>query len=175
MSYFAHGKELTDAELRNRFQVVQEPICKKLKTREPALPVNSVWYGRYYLSVDGTIDCQILDVKIDWMTDRPNEFRKYLNSVLYKFDGKKWLENRGLSYAAKYRIYDKNRKIVYMVVENEEGDFPVSEIAFYTGVWNEGGNGKRAIEKLWFCEINQACYEEYMNVKRAIDLYDSKK
>lgn len=172
---FSHAKELTDAEIKNRFHVVPEPTCKKVKAREPAIPVKSFWYGRYYLSIDGKADCQILDVKIDWMTNRPTEFRKYLNSVLYRFNGKNWSEYRGLSYPPKYRIFDKDRKIIYMVVKNDEDDFPVNEIAFYTGKWDEERNGISAIQNLWDCEKSEACYREYINIKRAVSLYGSEK
>jgi len=172
---FSQSKQLSDEQLRSRFQLVAEPACKKVKFREPELPVNSVWYGRYYLSVDGKKECQILDVRIDWLTDGPNEFRKYLNTILYRFNGKIWMENRALNYPPKYRIYDKNRKIVYLVIRNNERDFPVDEVAYYTGTWDEERNGERAIEKLWLCEKNQNCYDEYMNVKRAVFLLNPEK
>ena len=175
LTSFSHAKELTDAEIKDRFHVVPETTCQKVKAREPALPVKSFWYGRYYLSIDGKADCQILDVKINWMTNRPTEFRKYLNSVLYRFNGKNWSENRGLSYLPKYRIFDKDRKRVYMVVKNDEYDFPVDEIAFYTGKWDGEGDGISAIQNLWDCEKSQACHEEYINVKRAASLYGSGK
>lgn len=172
---FSFAKELTDAEIKNRFHLVPEPLCKKVKAREPELPVNSFWYGRYYLSVDGKIDCQILDVKIDWLTNHPTEFRKYLNSVLYRFDGKTWLESRALSYPPKFRLHDRRKNIVYMIVESVDDDFPISEIAFYTGSWGDNKAGKGGVKKLWFCERSQACHEEYMNVKRAVYLYDREK
>jgi hypothetical protein len=172
---FVHAKKLEDAEVRSRFQLISEPICKKVKAREPALPINSVWYERYYLSVDGKIGCQILDVRIDWMTDRPTEFRKYLNSVLYRFNGKKWSKNQVLSYPPKYRIYDKDKKIVYMIVKNDELDFPVDEIVYFTGAWDEERSGEHVVERLRFCEKNQDCYDEYRNVKRAAYLLDPEK
>lgn len=109
------------------------------------------------------------------MSDRPTEFRKYLNTILYKFNGKIWIENRALNYPPKYRIYDKNKKIVYLIIKNNEKDFPVNDIAYYTGTWDEERNGERAIEKLWFCEKNQNCYDEYINVKRAVFLLNPEK
>ena len=172
---FAHAKELSDAEVRSRFEIISEPACKKVEAREPVLPIHSVWYGRYYLSVDGKVDCQILDVKIDWLTGRSGEFRKYLNTVLYKFNGVEWLENRALSYPPKYRIYDKDKTRIYMVVKNDDGDFPVDEVAYFTGTWDEVRGGERAIEKLWFCEKTRECYDEYVNIKRAVFLLDPSK
>ena len=159
-------------EVRERFELVSELICKKVNARKPAVPINSVWYGRYYISIDGKADCQIMDVRIDWMTDRPNEFRKYLNSVLYRFNGREWSEIRALSYPPKYRIYDKKKRRVYMVMKNDDADFPVDEIAYYTGTWGEEGNGERAIQKLFFCEKDQNCRDEYVNIKRAAYLLD---
>lgn len=62
-----------------------------------------------------------------------------------------------------------------MVVKNDEDDFPVNEIAFYTGKWDEERNGISAIQNLWDCEKSEACYREYINIKRAVSLYGSEK
>jgi hypothetical protein len=161
--------------INNRFERVPEPKCAKAKAVEPHLPANSAWYGRYYINVDNGKYCQILDVKIDWLTEDALEFRKYLNSVLYRFDGVSWMENYAISYPPSYRIYDKEKKLTYLVIKNDWEDFPIDEIVYFSGSWDDSNPSKKPIETLWPCDRNEDCYNEYKLVKRAAALLAPKK
>jgi hypothetical protein len=146
----AYANVELDNIISNRFERVPEPKCAKAKAVEPNLPTKSVWYGRCYINVDNGKYCQILDVKIDWLTEDALEFRKHLK-------------------------YDKEKKLTYLVIKNGWEDFPIDEIMYFSGSWDDSNPGKKPIETLWPCDRNEDCYNQYKLVKKAAAVLVPKK
>lgn len=98
---------MSDEEIRNRFQLLPEPSCEKANLREPKKVGTPYFSERHYLTIDGNKECQILDVWVVPLTDRPDENRRYMESVLYRREGKIWVKEYGLAYAPALRVMDK--------------------------------------------------------------------
>lgn len=129
------GQDDFDRGIRERFVVEMEAACKKIKTVEPKRPDTPFLSQRYYLSVDGKESCQILDVWIQRITNFPTDNRREVYSVIYRFNGKKWLQEFGLDNKPLIRIKDKKTGIVYFFTELNEDLFYRNGIVYFSGAW----------------------------------------
>lgn len=143
-----------DREIKSRFVVEAEPECKKIKIIEPKNPHNSLSSRRYYLSIDGRDNCQILDVSIQRITDFPTDNRREIYSVIYRYNGKSWLKEFGLDDKPLLRIKDKKTGVIYFFTELNEDLFYRQGIVYFSGNW--GGDDLQkmnsGLQPLYLCE-----------------------
>ena len=131
-----------DQEIKRRFVVESEPACKRIKAVEPRRPNTPFFSMRYYLSLDGEGNCQILDVWIQRLTNFPNDNRREVNSVIYRFNGRAWLQEYGLDDKPLLRIKDQKTGIVYYFTELNEDLFYRKAIVYFSGAWEGKGGVK---------------------------------
>jgi hypothetical protein len=143
-----------DQEIRKRFVVEADPLCKRVKVGEPRRPYTPFFSRRYYLSIDGKENCQILDVWIQRLTDLADDNRREIYSTIYRFSAGAWVEEFGLDDKPVLRIKDKKTGIVYFVTELNEDIFYRKRIVYFSGDWVDK-NRKRinaGIEPLGLCQ-----------------------
>jgi hypothetical protein len=124
-----------DDEIQKRFLVEWDRDCKKVKKIEPRRPNTPFFSQRYYLSIDGEEKCQIIDVWIQRITNLPTDNRREIYSIVYRFNGKKWLHEFGLDDRPLLRIKDKKTGIVYFFTELNEDLFYRKAIVYFSGSW----------------------------------------
>lgn len=131
-----------DQEIQRRFVVESEYKCKMINAIEPRRPSTPFFSQRYYLSIDGGEKCQILDVWIQRITNLPTDNRREVYSVVYRFNGKKWLREFGLDDRPLLRIKDRKTGIVYFFTELNEDLFYRKSIVYFSGAW-ENKDGQK--------------------------------
>lgn len=147
-------ESIYDQEIRNRFVVEADPLCKRVKVGEPRRPYTPFFSRRYYLSIDGKENCQILDVWIQRLTDLADDNRREIYSKIYRFSAGAWVEEFGLDDKPVLRIKDKKTGIVYFVTELNEDIFYRKRVVYFSGDWVDK-NRKRinaGIEPLGLCQ-----------------------
>jgi hypothetical protein len=167
------AEEINDQSILQNFELVSEPPCERAKLKEPPLPTNFFWYERNYVSVDDSRRCQIHQFAIYWMSESTSSNARYTESILYRFENGKWIEEYGLLYIPKFRIRNKANNRVYLVVDKSFEDMRVDQIAYYSGSWKRVWSypGKNGIHTLWEgCSPSEDCWKEWQAVKRAIEL-----
>jgi hypothetical protein len=154
MSQTSHSQNKAyDEEIKKRFKLEKEPLCRRIKNNEPPLPELTFYARRYYSSLDGKKTCQIIDVWIENLTTAPNDYRKDMNSVIYRFSKGKWIKESGLDNIPMMRIRDQKTGILYFITEFVEEPFFRKRIVYFSGAWNETGKHLRetGIESLGSC------------------------
>lgn len=143
-----------DEEIRRRFVVESEPVCKRVKATEPKRPKTPFFSQRYYLTIDGGENCQILDVWIQRLTDSPADNRREIYSMLYRFNSNAWVVEYGLDTKPTLRVKDKKTGIVYFVTELNEDIFYRKQVFFFSGKWMDKTRGEviGGIESLGLCQ-----------------------
>jgi hypothetical protein len=172
-----------DDELRQRFEIMDPTACKKVKSKEPPLPRTSFFKGnttttalgyreRFYLNLDGSGNCQILDVWIDRVNPAdPNEYRQTALSVIQRHEKGKWIEEQELPYAPKYQLRDKTTgRIYYLLDYSFENLISAQGVRYFDGKWQDPKT--RVSPSIEMCSETTCLSEE--KLKKAIALNSRK-
>jgi hypothetical protein len=179
----AVAADKADDELRQRFEIMDPTACKKVKSKEPPLPRTSFFEGdtsttalgyreRFYLNLDGSENCQILDVWIDRVNPAdPNEYRQTALNVIRRYEKGKWIEEQELPYAPKYQLRDKTTGRIYYLL-----DFSFENLISAQGVWYFDGKWQdpkaRVSPSIELC-LETTCISEE-TLKKTIDMHSRK-
>lgn len=149
-----YSEDSFEKAVRSRFVVELEPLCKKVKAAEPRMPSTPFFSRRYYLSIDGEQNCQILDVWIQRITNSSTDNRREIYSVLYRFSGGLWLKEFGLDDKPLLRIKDKKTGVTYFFTELNEDLFYRSGVVYFSGDWEDDDRAgiNAGLQPLDFCQ-----------------------